>query len=94
MCGSEVLGDDQIEALAERLFRRKAEQRGTGVIPANDLALVVGADQSVSDLIKYFFSQFGLRFHGSTFRSGGQVLSPVKGIASMRMNRPVEAALL
>ena len=38
-----MVGNDQVKALAERLFCRKAKQRGTGTIPANDLTGVVGA---------------------------------------------------
>jgi hypothetical protein len=55
VCGSEVLWNDQVKALAKRFFRRKAKQRRTGVVPPNDFALVVGADKSVSDLVQYVF---------------------------------------
>jgi hypothetical protein len=55
VCGSEVLWNDQVKALAERLFCRKAKQRRTGVVPPNDFPLVVGADKSVSDLVQYVF---------------------------------------
>src|SRR6476659_5885159 len=59
-----MVGNDQFEALAERLFCRKAEQRGTGAVPANDRPGVVGADESVTDLIKNLLGQFGRRVHG------------------------------
>ena len=64
MRGPEVLGDDQIEALAERFFGRKAEQLSTGAVPAYDLPGAIGTDQCVSDLINYRLGQFGLHFHG------------------------------
>jgi hypothetical protein len=61
-----MLGYDQFDTLAERLFGRIAKQRGTGWVPANDRSRVVGKDDSVSDLIENSLRQFGLLFHGCT----------------------------
>jgi hypothetical protein len=78
-----MLGNDQIEALAKRLFRRKAKQRGTGAIPPNDCSGAVGTDHSVSDLIENRLGQFGLLSHGCIlldFRRAIQRMEPSQNV--------------
>jgi hypothetical protein len=64
MCGSQMLGNDQIDTLADCLLGRKAKQRATGAVPASDGSGFVGTDDSVSDVIKNPISQLGPIFHG------------------------------
>ena len=63
-----MFGNDQIETLAERFLRGKAEQCGRGLIPANDDARATCVDDRVSDLIDNHFSYFGLFIHGHALR--------------------------
>jgi hypothetical protein len=60
---SQVLGDDQFDALVERLLGGMAEQRGGGTVPASDRSRAVGADDGVGELIENHLGQLGLLFH-------------------------------
>jgi len=50
-----TLGDDEIEALAERLLRRIAEQRFGPRVPEPDHAFAIGEDQGIGALLHHAF---------------------------------------
>src|SRR5258706_3277399 len=66
-----MLGNDQIETLAERLLRGVTKQCSRGAVPPNDFARAVCIDDSVCDLVEDSVSQLGPVFHGHAlhFRS-------------------------
>src|SRR5437764_3609568 len=63
-----MLGNDQIETLAERLLRGITKQCSGGAVPPDDFATAVCIDDSICDLIEDFVSQLGPVFHGDFFR--------------------------
>src|SRR5262249_15318874 len=75
MCCSQILGNDQLDTLAERLLGRIAKQHGRGVVPANDRSRAVFTDNGVRELIENSFGQFRLIFHGVRSRFTGEYAS-------------------
>jgi hypothetical protein len=63
-----MLGNDQIETLAERLLRGITKQCSRGAVPPDDFARAVCIDDSICDLIEDSVSQLGPVFHGQFFR--------------------------
>src|SRR5574337_1728472 len=59
MGGAQVLGNDEVEALAEGLGGGVAEQGGGGLVPPRDDALPVRVDEGVSRLVEDQFAQGG-----------------------------------
>src|SRR5260221_4982895 len=64
-----MLGNDQIEALAERLLRRVTKQCSRGAVPPDDFARAVCINDSICDLVDDSVSQLALVFHGHFFPS-------------------------
>jgi hypothetical protein len=62
-----MLGNDQIETLAER--RGITKQCSRGAVPPDDFARAVCIDDSICDLIEDVVSQLGPVFHGTSFAS-------------------------
>src|SRR5713101_71746 len=63
-----MLGNDQIETLAERLLRGVTKQCSRGAVPPDDFARAVCIDDSICDLVEDSVSQLGPVFHGHFFR--------------------------
>jgi hypothetical protein len=64
-----MLGNDQIETLAERLLRGITKQCSRGAVPPDDFARAVCIDDSICDLIEDAVSQLGPVFRGTSFAS-------------------------
>src|SRR5437773_10769166 len=63
-----MLGNDQIETLAERLLRGVTKQYSRGAVPPDDFARAVCIDDSICDLVEDSVSQLGPVFHGHALR--------------------------
>src|SRR6476620_1544900 len=63
-----MLGNDQLEALAERLLRGVTKQCSRGAVPPDHFARAVCIDDSICDLVEDSVSQLGLVFHGHALR--------------------------
>src|SRR6266516_3866941 len=64
-----MLGNDQIEALAERLLCGVTKQCSRGAVPPDDFTRAVCINDSICDLVEDSVSQLGLLFHGTFFAS-------------------------
>src|SRR5260370_14482043 len=67
--GSQMLGNDQVEILAERLLRRVAKQSGGRAGPQDDLAGTVCIDHGIRGLVENLFSNLESEFHRSQIRT-------------------------
>ena len=63
-----MLGNDQIETLAERLLRGVTKQCSRGAVPPDHFARAVCIDDSICDLVEDSVSQLGPVFHGHPIR--------------------------
>ena len=64
-----MLGNDQIETLAERLLRGVTKQCSRGAVPPDHFARAVCIDDSICDLVEDSVSQVGPVFQGHALRS-------------------------